>query len=258
MTRMNQTRARRPASGLVPGMLLLAAAALASAGCASSGPEGNPIARKFVWLSYLNGEDLRPACRAGAPDRYRMVFNADYNRHVRTYDVTGDPGNGGATLEAHVIEATDIARVDLADPLGGGRGRSAKTRLTAEQFARFVMRLDASGAFDPMPGGLRLPSSGIYWLASGCRGGRWFFTAYPYPSDRYADIRFVDPLRESDGTGVGFPTLPAPGEAPVAAPMTRERGDGVYFEVEVDADGLVGPTHLFGPWSLAGVTPAPR
>lgn len=171
--------------GLVAGVL---------AGCSSFGPTDNLVASKLTWISYLNGDDLRAACtKGGTTDRYRLVFNADYNKHVRTYDVVGNSSTGGAVVEARVLEATDLARIDLNDPTAVARGPVDRVQLTPRQFAIFVMKLYESGAFNPAPSGMRLPSNGVYWLVNGCRRGNWFFNAYPYPTDRFADIRFDGP-----------------------------------------------------------------
>ena len=236
---------------------IILAAVLAAAGCASPGAVEDPVARRMTWLSYLAGDDLRDACRASGDDRFRLVFNADYNQHVRTYDVVGDAENGGAVLEARVIQAPDIARIDLSDPLEPGRGAVARARLTPHQFATFVLSLYESGAFDPLPQRLLLPSNGIYWLVQGCHAGAWFFNAYPYPSDRFADVRFTGPLGRADATGVPFPALPPPSQAPRRLPDGGALDDaGPLFSVEVDAGGVVGPTRPFGPLIAALRPPA--
>ncbi len=237
---------RRP-----PPALSLAAAIALLAGCTAFGPTDNPVARKLTWFSYLSGDDLRAACGRNGADRYRMVFNADYNKHVRTYDIVGDPteDGGGARIEERVIEATDLARLTPLDPLSAARGRTATTQLTPAQFAGFIGRLRDTGAFDPPPDGLRLPSNGIYWLISGCQGGAWFFSAHPYPSGRFTDAGFLEPLRQLNGTGVPLPALPAPADAPRSLPPAGERADGgVFFDIQVADSGLVGPTHGFGRW----------
>ncbi|MBP2230732.1 hypothetical protein J2847_004037 [Azospirillum agricola] len=260
---MSRTHSRFRRHGL-PGVLTrlpagpaaaLLAGALALAGCAAVGPADNPVARKLTWFSYLNGDDLRVACGKPGADRFRMVFNADYNRHVRTYDITGDPAEdgGGAKVEARVIEATDLARLTPLDPLSAARGHTATVRLNPDQFASFIGRLRDTGAFDPPPDGLRLSSNGIYWLINGCRGGQWFFSAHPYPSGRFTDVRFLEPMRALDGTGIPslppLPALPSPADAPRGLPPAGERAEGgVHFEVEVADGGLVGPTRPFGAW----------
>lgn len=226
---------------------VLTAVLLALAGCSSVGPTDNPVSRKLTWFSYLNGDDLRSGCGKDGTDRFRLIFNADYNRHVRTYDIVGDGGQGGAVMEAHVIEATDLARITPADPLSAARGSGATTRLTPAQFAGFVSRLREDGAFDTPPNGLRLPSNGFYWLINGCRSGQWFFTAYPYPSRRFTEAGFPEALGRIDPTGVAFPGLPAPDDAPRTLPGSGQLADGgVFFELQVGRNGLVGPTAPFG------------
>lgn len=232
----------------------VAASLLALAGCSSTGPTDNPVARKLTWFSYLNGDDLRSRCGKDGTDRFRLVFNADYNRHVRTYDVVGDPERGGAAVEAHVIEATDLARITPADPFSAARGRKASLQLSAAQYDSFIGRLREDGAFDPPPHGLRLPSNGFYWLINGCRAGQWFFTAFPYPSSRFTDARFPELLRSIDPTGVAFPGLPEPEDAPRTLPSSGQLADGgVFFEVQVGRYGLVGPTAPFGALMLGAL-----
>ncbi len=183
---------------------VLAAALAALAGCAGMAQPDATAARRTTWISYLNGDDLRASCDKGRADRYRLVFNADYNKHVRTYDVVGDSERGGAVVEARVLEASDLARLDPDESLTADRGAVERVQLTPRQFALFVLRLYQNGAFEPgHGGGMRPPSDGVYWLINGCRAGTWFFNAYPYPSDRFQDIRFAAP-----------PPLPAAGAPP--------------------------------------------
>ena len=232
----------------------LAASLLALAGCGSIGPTDNPLARKLTWFSYLNGDDLRSRCGKDGADRFRLIFNADYNRHVRTYDIVGDAEQGGAAVEAHVIEATDLARMTLADPFAAARGRTATLQLTSAQYDSFIGRLRDDGAFDPPPQGLRLPSNGFYWLINGCRAGQWFFTAYPYPSSRFTDALFPEILRGIDPTGVAFPGLPEPEDAPRTLPASGRLADGgIFFEIQLGRDGLIGPTAPFGALLLSAL-----
>src|SRR5512139_345108 len=51
----------------------------------------NPVERKFTWFSYLDAADIRNSCAAGGPDQYRLVYNGQYDNHVRTYEVTSTP-----------------------------------------------------------------------------------------------------------------------------------------------------------------------
>src|SRR5690606_6468296 len=55
------------------------------AACTYRGAD-DPVSRKFSWFSYLNGDDIRRECVAGAADRYRFVYNGINVEQVRTYD----------------------------------------------------------------------------------------------------------------------------------------------------------------------------
>ena len=254
MSRTTPRPAFRPVSRAA-----LAMALATLTGCAAFGPTDNPVARKLTWFSYLSGDDLRDRCGADGGDRYRVVFNADYNRHVRTYDISLDPADGGGALvEARVIEATDLARLTPLDPLSAARGRTATLRLTAPQFASVIGSLSANGAFEPPATTTRLPSNGVYWLINGCRNGRWFFAVHPYPASPFTDAAFLEPTRALDPNPVAFPALPPPESAPRAGTLTgNQRADaGVYFEIEATRDGLVGPTAPFGRWLPEGTLAA--
>lgn len=253
MSRTTPRTLFRPAS-----IITLAATLTTLAGCAAFGPTDNPVARKLTWFSYLSGDDLRASCGASDGDRYRVVFNADYNRHVRTYDITLDPADSGSALvEARVIEATDLARLTPLDPLSAARGQTATLRLTPPQLASVLARLTDKGAFEPPATTMRLPSNGVYWLINGCRAGRWFFAVHPYPASPFTDATFLEPTRALDPGMIAFPALPPPGSAPFVGSTGNQRSDtGVYFEIEANRDGVVGPTAPFGRWLPEGALAA--
>ncbi len=54
----------------------LAAPLLVLSACTYRGESDNPVVRRFTWFSYLNGDDIRAACRADTRERYRFVYNA--------------------------------------------------------------------------------------------------------------------------------------------------------------------------------------
>ena len=76
------------------------------AGCAYHGSSAsnldNPAVQKFAWFSFLDGNDLREACAAlgpKAPARYRLVYNGQYEKQLRIYEIEAQP-SGGANLRA--------------------------------------------------------------------------------------------------------------------------------------------------------------
>lgn len=219
------------------------------AACAGGSPEDGPVGQRLGWFSYLNGEDLRAGCAAQTPDRIRLVYNADYTRQVRTYEVRTELPAGGAVLEARVLAAADLARMDLSDPAGPWRARSGTVALDAGRRGELIRALAESGGFGPPPVGLRLPADAVFWLAAGCHQGRGFVTAWRSPSEAFQRLSFPRLLAALDPTGVGFPALePSP-----LSPLSGHDAAPLRFTLEIGGDGLVGPTHLFGamPESLA-------
>src|SRR5688572_17659370 len=74
------------------------------AGCAYHGDSvsdlDNPAVQKFAWFSFLDGHDIREACAAlgpKAPARYRLVYNGQYEKQLRVYEIEAQP-SGGANL----------------------------------------------------------------------------------------------------------------------------------------------------------------
>ncbi len=49
----------------------------------------------------------------------------------------------------------------------------------------------ASRAFGPPRDGLRLPDIDFWWTVASCRNGVWGFQAYHYPTDGFANVKFV-------------------------------------------------------------------
>ncbi len=208
------------------------------AGCTYRGPADDFLTQRATWFSYLNGDDLRAACLPGAPERLRLVYNADFNRQARTYDVTVEP-DGGAVVRQSVAQGLAASGRDLLDL---GRPPRGESRMTAAEFADFESRLQESGAFDPPPVGDRLNAADTWWLVTGCRHSAYFLTAILYPSPQFDAIRFAEPLFRHDATGV--PVVEPAEAAATTESENRCRDQGaegyICFTLQVGADGLVG------------------
>ena len=70
-------------------------------GCAIDQAAHNPLAQRFVWYRFLNGDDIRENCYEGSLRRYRLVYNGRYQEQLRRYEVIAD-GAGGAYLVSRV------------------------------------------------------------------------------------------------------------------------------------------------------------
>lgn len=223
-------------------VIALAVAAVVAGGCAYSGPEASATlpGLRATWFSYVGGEDLRTC--GGAADRYRLAYNAGTRRQTRGYDIV--PEGGGGTLRQVVDRGITISGT-VPSLLAVGAPIRAATPLSAAELAEIAGLLEASGAFDAPPVGLRLRSHEHFWVVSGCRRGRFFLTAYRYPSDRWERIRFVDFLRARDGTGVPIPEPSSPLRGQQARCSEIWSHAGICFTLQVGAEGLVGPQSLF-------------
>ncbi|NNG03920.1 MAG: hypothetical protein HKM95_07445 [Inquilinus sp.] len=224
----------------MPRLAALAAAALVATACTYRQPAGNLVSQRLTWFSYLGAEDIRAACGPRTPTRYRLVYNADFVKQARGYDVWDT--RDGAVIDQVVDRGLTLARDTPVAEIGVPV--RARARLDAAEFEQFRALLRASGAFEPPPVGLRLNSRGYYWVVGGCHEGRFFLTGYDYPSARFERIRFAEFLAARDRTGVAYPRLPEPGLARFEARCARVRGgtpdNPICFEVEIGADGLVG------------------
>lgn len=214
--------ARRVAAGLLAGGL---------AACTYSGSGiDNPFKRKVVWFSFLNGDDIRPTCQPGAPERLRLVFNGKWAEQVRIYELgAGDPRQ----LDQRVIEFGTVTALTLSDPLAPWRGKAAQTRLTDAQYAGLMAALDDSGAFRPLDRSLWLPSDDFYWVAVSCHQGHFNRTAWWYGPDPSLRVPFVAPLLALDTTGVAYNTPHDPDSADFA---DKPRADRQRWYYNISAD----------------------
>src|SRR3546814_4412138 len=185
---------------------------------------------KATWLSYLNGDDMRAACVEGAPLQYRLIYNADYDEQLRSYEVTGTPGSdgdaGGGRLVVRVLGSSGIAvnEMTFSDPLAFARWKRSEAPLGASVVERLNAALEASGAFQPAPKGLQMFSKETYWISNLCRDGVFYFNAWRFPSDRFEAISFAT-LRfalDEPGVPVRAPRW-VPGGAAAKATVRRLR-----------------------------------
>ncbi len=214
----------------------LALAAALVAGCTyRPGHEDNPVTRSFAWFDYLDAKDIRDACRDGAADRYRIVYNGIREEQVRTYDITAAPG-GGANLTVQVFQSEpDVSVIQLHDLLGPWRGTTERRTVSAAELEAIRGALRASGFGDPVPSGTRIHSWNFFWVAAACENGRFAYNAWPIGTPRFEQVALREPLMAVDTTGVAF----NPPRADVR--LDRDRRDRRdYYEFVVNPNGLSG------------------
>jgi hypothetical protein len=221
--------------------MLLAGAAITLAACTYRGQIDQPYTLKATWYSYVNGDDIRKRC-ANIQDHWevRLIYNADYDRQVRTYHVVPD-GVGGAdvTARASAPDAGNLRRLTLRDPLAAWRWESSRTRLDPERRAELDAALAAAGAYERAPAGIRLESWGSYWVSIACKDGAVAFNAWAYPSERYAGPQLRQIVRPLDDTGVAFIGPIEPSFEDQLARRKSKSGQ-VDFLLETGRNGLAG------------------
>jgi hypothetical protein len=226
------------------------AAVVALTGCAyREGGVGSPITRKFQYFSYLGGDDIRDGCVAGAPARYRLVYNGVYDEQIRGYELRRAAPGAGATLETQVFGGGGnlAAGFNPLDPTGPWRGTSKNVQLDENSYLALIRAIEASGFGEPSPKGLSLPSWGFYWAVSACAGGRFHYNAWLHPGDRFDRIQFDKILFRVDGTNVAVnsPRRLNAAEHRLASGADRNDPTISTFEVKVGENGLVGNAAVF-------------
>jgi len=165
----------------------------------------NPAVRRVAWFSYLDGNDIRESCVAGSPDRFRLVYNGQYEKQIRSYEITAEGTNaGGAYFIARALGQTNLAEVALDDLLAPWRWQKSEMTLGSAEFDQFRDLLTQSGWGSGAPQGKILHSRDFYWVAAGCRDGQFHFDAWVDAQGDFREIKFQDFLLARDKTGVAF------------------------------------------------------
>ena len=176
---------------------LVCLAGVLSACTATLNTDSNPFLRKFGWFSYLEGGDFRNSCET---DRYRMVYNAVYTEQIRIYNVTPS----SAQLHTRIMNtanAKDLESVETWQKmLSPWNGQVKDITLSPSELSGLVDDLEKSGAFGQPNVGEELPSKGFYWTIAACQSGKYHFTGFTWPSEKWANLSFADRLFALDTT----------------------------------------------------------
>jgi hypothetical protein len=167
--------------------------------CSGAVSVGDPIARRLSWFDYVTGVDFRRACAASARERYRLVFNADFMVHVRTYDLVAD--DAGALVTGRVFRGG--FSIDRAFPslLEGFIGQVRQAQLSAGAFADVRRALaDSRPYHEDSPVYLR--SDSFYWAVLSCVDGQLGAQGFTGPKEALEALPFRPILLANDPTGV--------------------------------------------------------
>lgn len=169
----------------------------------------NPVVRKLGWFSYLDGNDIRESCTAGGVERYRLIYNGQYDEQLRSYDIYLGQ-DGGGILNARALDnSANVFSITLDNPFAPWSWRESQAKLTPAEVEQFRTLLQVSGYGSGAPQGLQLHSRDFYWVAAGCRQGTFHYYAWNNRPQSvapagFAPIKFKDFLLAHDQTGIAF------------------------------------------------------
>jgi hypothetical protein len=193
---------------------------------ACSLPNSGVLGRQVNWFDYVTGEDLRQSCPQSTLERYRLVFNAEYTKQVRTYDLL--QRGEGATVTGHVFRGGLTADRAFPSAIGGFVGKTGSLELNAAEFKAFQGTVAAASPAPPDE--VRyLRSDSYFWVVLMCVNGVLNAHAYTGPADQLEGLPFRRFLLSRDPTGV-----PVRVQRPVAADRLTGYGRS-YSPVEAES-----------------------
>jgi len=213
---------------------VLAALCVVMPAAAIAAPVDNPLLRSFYWFRFVGGDDIKKACAAGAPDIYRLIYNATWREQVRAYDVETRP-DGTANLTIRILGPAVINSVEISEPSGilnPWRGLRTRVELSRDQLGALKSAIESSGGFAFPSRKFELPSNDFYWAVSACHNGQFTSTAYLYEVDRFKAVKF-------DKLLFGFDNSGAPVNPVKDLPPSSLRGDqNQVWRLRVGPDGI--------------------
>lgn len=219
--------------------LALVALVLMVAACQARGPADGRLGFRFQWLSYLQADDIRNTCDPAGPDRVRMIYNADFNREIRTFDLHLYDGAGQMETRRWSSAATIVATggsINAAfDPQ-----ETAQVALNAGQVRELTDAFETSGFPGPVPVGEVLRSDAHFWVGLACVDG--IFGIQVWSGERLREVRFASLLERLDGIESPLPPAQVRDLPPFASVVAANQRDGdpskLFYNAEVGQASL--------------------
>jgi len=183
---------------------LLGVAVLGLGACTTyRGLPANPVERSLTWFSYLAGDDMRAACKAGGPDHYRFVYNGIYEVQIRGYELT--PTSDGAELTVRARGPSGLLnRFTFDNPFGPWELIPSRAEISNQAAAAIVDAYADAVAASPPSAGQQLDSNEYYWIVAGCSAGTFALNVFVDPKVDVNALEFPKRLLAHDGSGVAF------------------------------------------------------
>lgn len=207
----------------------------------------NPLVRKVAWYSYLNGTDIRDRCMKGMRDEYRIIYNGQYEKQLRSYEISVGE-NGAGHFIARTASDQNAFNLTIGSPedlFGPWRWQKSEMELNANDMASFRQLLEASDFKTGVKPGTLLHSRDFYWIAVGCENNNVFFKSWIDAKGEFTYIKFKDFLLQHDKTGLAF-REPFPVHDQQRRARINRNNDNVepIFTLTLEENGISGITNF--------------
>jgi hypothetical protein len=213
-------------------------AALAVTACSNVERAREPVTGRLSWFALLEGRDLRAACVAGAPARYRLVYNGDYEDQTRVYNLVRTAE--GARLQT-VVSAANISLFSYSsnyrNPWRAERESTAS--LDLEAYRALARAIEADGFGAPTRTDIAFASWDYYWIVAACAEGQFHINGWRVADGANPALTFPELLRAHDKTEIPF-AEPGPNAYAAYRDRVRDLGDDRSFEVRLTESGIFG------------------
>jgi hypothetical protein len=219
------------------------ASVLAVAACSNVEQARAPAIGRLSWFALLEGRDIREACVPGAPARYRLVYNGNYEDQTRVYDLVRTPD--GASLRTVV----STANITLFSYDGSAKNpwrpeRESTANLDLETYRAVARAVEADGFGAPTRTEIAFPSWSYYWIVSACAEGRFHINGWLAADKDGAKLTFPALLMAQDKTEITF-AEPTPNPFADHRERVRRVDSDRSFEVRLTPQGIFGTTTIF-------------
>ena len=148
--------------------------------CAYQGDGDVHLVRWASWVSLVNGDDLRSRCTVATRDRYRVLYQNQFEDRVWIYEVAAPHAGEQGRLDTTVGASATALLAVAASPTEAGlptpwRANTLTKPLSQAAFTAIRRGLVEAGTLDPVAPGSRFWSDSPLLAVAGCDAGRPVF-----------------------------------------------------------------------------------